>query len=128
MATPRKAPADRKPRQVRRPTVVAPEPRGLVEITSTPEGEEAAPIPVFSIDGEIHTMPATIPASLALEALDRFRHEGEMAATAWMLEEVLGTESYDTLKGCKWLTGDQLQGIMEKVTEHVMGELEPSGK
>jgi hypothetical protein len=121
-------PADRKPRQPRRRPIVAPKAQGLVEIVSAPEGEEAPPIAVFSIDGEVHTMPSRVPASMALEALDMFRHQGEMAATAWMLEEVLGTESYDALKACRALTGEHLKAIMDKVTEHVMGNLEATGK
>jgi hypothetical protein len=120
-------PADRKRRTVR-PAVAVPDTRGLVEIVSIPDGDEAEPIPVFSIDGEVHTMPARFPASMALEALDRMRHEGEIPATAWMLEEALGTESYQALKSCRALTGDHLKAIMERVTNHVMGELEITGK
>lgn len=125
--TTRKAPADRKP-SARRPAVAAPDTRGLVEIVSVPEGDEAEPIPVFSIDGEVHTMPARFPASMALEALDRMRHEGEISATAWMLEEAMGTESYQALKSCRALTSEHLKAIMDRVTNHVMGELEITGK
>jgi hypothetical protein len=104
--------------------VVAREPRSLVEITSVPEGDEPEPIPVFAIDGETYTMPAVISASFALEVLDRMRTDGEMAVTGWMLEEVLGTEAYEALKGCKGLNTDQLKAIMDHVSEHVMGALE----
>lgn len=127
MSTPRKAPADR---LSKRAPVTANQHAhpGLVEITSRPDEDVAEPIPVFAIDGVLHTMPAAVPASITLQALDRFRHEGEIAATAWMLEEVLGTESYTALKECRWLTSDQLAGIMDKVNTHVMGALESTGK
>lgn len=124
MAGSTRPPRARSARKVARPVPASARP--LVEIDSAAE-PDVEPIPVFSLDGQIFTMPGYVPASFSLEALERFRTDGEMAATAWMLEEMLGTEAYTALRGARSMSADQLRQIMDRVNEHVMGALE-SGK
>jgi hypothetical protein len=108
--------------------VVAKEPRSLVEIVSTPEDPEDEGIPVFSIDGVLYCMPSMVESSLALEMLDQVRHTDEMSATAWMLEQVLGTEAYQALKSARGMKPEQLNAIIDHVVDHAMGGLEGMGK
>lgn len=122
----RKVPADRKPSAARRraATVAPPVSRSLVEIVTNPEEDEDEGIPVFAIDGEVYTMPSVISASFALGVIDRMRTESEDQIIGWMLEEVLGAEAYDALKGCKSLKPEHLRDIMRHVSEHVNGAME----
>lgn len=125
MAAPRKAANPRSGRATVRP-IKASE-RSLTEIIST-DVEEVDSIPVFSIDGQVYSMPGAISVSFALEAIDVMGQRGELAAMAWLLPEVLGQEAYDALKTCKALKPEQLKSIMDRVSEHVMGQLEDLGK
>ncbi len=113
-------PQDHKPKAGKK----AIQPRTLVEIVTTDEVEEDEGIPVFSLDGTVFTMPTVVSASVSLQALHMARTEGQEAAMSWVMEEVLGTEAYDTLRTCKALTGPQLTAIMEAVEEHVLGQVE----
>jgi hypothetical protein len=99
------------------------EPRSLIEIVTT----DAAPvemIPLFSIDGEVYSIPGEVGAGMALNVLDRARRDGMESAMSWALEAMLGTDSYRALLDCKTLTITQLEQIMEAVQLHVMGGTE----
>lgn len=128
MAAPRKTTASRRtktPGSIRagRPTIVkSKEPRSLVELTSATADEDEG-IPVFSVDGEVYTMPSVISANFALEVLDRLRTESETQLIGWMLEEVLGEEAYAALRAIPNLKPEQLSAIMDHVSEHVHGAL-----
>ena len=85
-------------------------------------------IPLFSIDGTAYTIPARFDPIMALRALDMARRRGEEIMLSWLLEEALGEEGYQALLGCSSVTTGQLQALMEKVSEQVMGALEePAG-
>lgn len=118
---PRKPQARKAPRK--RPIVTSAEPRSLVELTSAAPDVEDEGIPVFSVDGTVYTMPSTISAALALELLDRLRTESEEQLIGWLLEEVLGTETYETLRSIPHLTTAQLSAIMNHVSDHVQGAM-----
>lgn len=81
-------------------------------------------IHVFSIDDTDYFMPKYVPASLALQVLDKMRTTNENAALAWVLEKVLGTEAYQALLNCPTLSAADLKRVMKVVTEHVLGQLE----
>lgn len=121
MAAPR-APQDHK-------TKAAPaEPRAqasLVELVSEEiDGTELDAIPLFSIDGETYSMPATVSAATSLKALDIARRQGQAESISWVLEEVIGSEGYNALMNFKSLKPSQLQAIITVVTGHVMGSME----
>jgi len=116
------APRKARSPKARRPIVLPAEARSLVEIVTTSEQEDEG-IPLFSIDGVVYTMPSIISAAIALEMLDRLRTESEQQLIGWMLEEVLGTETYNVLKSCDAMTPEQLRAIMDHVSDHVLGSL-----
>lgn len=128
MAAPRKARPGTNPRSGRATVrAIKAAERSLVEIVSTdiPEVDE---IPVFKLDGVLYTMPGSISAAFALEAIDMMAEKGEMQMLAWLMPRVIGDEAYTALKTCDALTGEQLKAIMDLVGEHVMGQLEDMGK
>jgi hypothetical protein len=84
-------------------------------------------IPLFSIDGQTYTIPARFDPIIALRALDMARRRGEEIMFSWLLEEALGEEGYQALLGCSSVTPSQLQALMEKVSDQVMGALEEPG-
>jgi hypothetical protein len=125
VATPR-VPQDRKARAPRKATTtkVSPSgPRSLVEIVTTDQPEVEL-IPLFSIDGEVYSIPAEVSASMALRVLDTARREGMEAAMSGALEELLGPDAYQALLHCKSLTTDHLEAIMAGVQGHVLGGLD----
>lgn len=127
MAAPRKVRESANPRSGRSPvrTIKAAE-RSLIEIVTSEE--DADEIPVFSIDGEVYTMPASIPAGIALQAIDVLRESGEMAAGVWMITQVVGEGAYEALKTSPAVTVQNLKDILDRVNDHVMGQMEDSGK
>jgi hypothetical protein len=112
-----KAPEDHKAKAIK------PAPRSLIEIVTTdlPEIEQ---VPLFSIDGQVFSIPAEVDASMALRVLDAARRSGMEAAMSGALEELLGEESYQALLNCKGLTKENLEQIMALVQEISLGGLE----
>jgi hypothetical protein len=84
-------------------------------------------IHVFTYQGEDFYMPAYVPPALGLQALHRFRTEGEALAVSWLLERVLGSRAYTVLIGAEDVTKDQLLQVMRNVQAHVMGSVENEG-
>lgn len=98
-------------------------PRPLIEI-STAENDEPDSIPLFSIDGEVYSMPGRVPPAVAIQALEIVADQGMEAAIPFMLKEALGSEGYQALRNCRAMTGAQLEAIMEVVQQHVMGSMD----
>lgn len=119
MASPR-TPQDRKAKVVK---AEARPPASLVEIVTTDE-QDVELIPLFSIDGQVYSIPGEVSASMALRMLDSARRQGMEAATSEVLEELLGSEAYQALLRCRSLTVDHLERIMAAVQVHVLGDLE----
>lgn len=97
-------------------------PAPVVITTDTEANEER--LPVFSIDGVEYTMPAEVPASMALRVLDTIRRLGQEAAVSYLLEEVLGPEAYQALLNCRTLKPEQLKAVVAVVQDHVLGAVE----
>lgn len=89
-----------------------------------PFAEEEPRVTLFTIDGQEHTVPESFPPVFALKALDVARKQGEEIMMSWILEEALGAESYAALLECRGVTSAQLRGLMESVSERVLGALE----
>jgi hypothetical protein len=117
----RPTPQDRRPRKAAAST--KPAPRSLVEIVTT-DAPEAELVPLFSIDGQVYSIPAEVSASMALRVLDEARRSGMEAAMSGALEELLGAEAYQALLHCTSLTTAHLEAIMDAVQGHVLGGLE----
>jgi len=93
------------------------------------EGNEApAREPLFEIDGTVYTIPVTVGAEVALEAMERSRVEPDTAVTAWCVEQVIGKEAWKALRAVKNLPKETVMGIMEICRERVMGGMEDQGK
>jgi len=96
----------------------------LVSITTGgPKDEDT--IPVFSIDGEMYTMPKTVSAGFLIETMHKLRDHSMEAVLSWMLEYAVGSAGYQALrKHGDDISVDQLKGIMDVVSEHVLGQME----
>lgn len=92
-------------------------------IETADEPAEVEQTHLFSIDGVEYFMPAELPPSVGLQAMEMVRSEGELVANAWMLEEVLGAEAYHALIACRDLTKVQMRQIADIVADQVMGAL-----
>jgi hypothetical protein len=100
----------------------------MIEIDTTAELDDVPAIPVFSIDGKEYGMPGVIPGNMALRVLELIRTEGEVQAMAWAVPAVLGEEAWGALLDCPTIRKSQVEAIMAVVGEHVMGEVEDTGK
>lgn len=90
--------------------------------------KEPEKIEVFSIDEVAYYIPKTVRRGLSLKYLKMKREQGSSVAIAFLLEEVLGTETYDILSDYDELTDDDLAKVTKLVMSVVMGGLEgPKG-
>lgn len=94
-----------------------------IDLDSVPEITNAETIHVFTLAGTEYHMPAVIGGNLALQVLDRIAKQGEAAAIAWALEEVMG-KGYQALLNHKALRQEDLKAILDGVQTHIMGALE----
>jgi hypothetical protein len=125
MVPPRARPAtqDRLPKASLKDAVQVPD---IIEIESTPEPE---PIPIFRLDGVLWSIPGRVPAGLTLQVMEDMGTIGEQAAMVRALRELMGEDAYAALKGCRYLTPDQLGAVMDKVMDQITGAVEAaSGK
>lgn len=82
--------------------------------------------PLFSIDDATYTVPVEVPPYIALQAMERTRMEGEVAASAWLLERLIGGDAYRALITCKYIQRTDILAIQEVVRKKVFGALEDS--
>lgn len=124
MATPRKSTASR-----RRPASPGKPATELVELFTTDDADVEM-VPLFSIDGVEHYIPAEPNAVMALRFIDRVKNGvDEYTAMGELLEELLGPESYQALMEFKGrMTPKQLLTLMGAAQAAVMGLAEgPKG-
>lgn len=81
-------------------------------------------VPIFYIGDTEYTVPAAIPAGVALEYLRVSAAVGPDAASGVILTRVLGEDAYMALEQARGLTGDQLMQIVQLVVDRAMGSLE----
>lgn len=82
-------------------------------------------------DGETQEfwVPKRRMASLALKYMRKVRDDGDDVATAWLLEEVLGTPAYEDLMEDDQLSEDELMQVFAIVQNAVMGATgDPKGR
>jgi len=85
-------------------------------------------IPIFYIGDQEYSVPAVIPAGVALEYLRVAAAAGPDAASGVILTRVLGEEAYMALEQARGLTGEQLQQIVQLVVDRAMGAMESEGE
>jgi hypothetical protein len=117
----RQAAAARK-RAAAKPTPAVDEEYELVELSSTIEDEER--VPLFSIDGEVYTVPKTVPQGFALEFVRLGREYGETVAAVRLLERLLGKEAYAALEQCPTLDDVKMQKIIDMAQKIAFGRAE----
>ena len=128
--TPRQTPAKRRTtssprRKPAAPLAVVDDDYELVELSSTVEEEER--VPLFSIDGDVYTIPKSVPQGLALEFLRIAREHGENVAAGRLLERLLGPEAYTALEQCPSLDDEKMQKIMDMAQKIAFGKAEVKG-
>lgn len=90
---------------------------------------EAEQIELFSIDGKSYTIPNKPRLNVALKTLKLVRTQGEEAASAFMLEAVIGEEAFEALTEYDDLDAETFQQIILAAQKIVFGGLEaPKGK
>lgn len=97
---------------------------------STRSGDvPAGRVPLFYIDDVEYTIPDRVSANVALKYMRMVRVSGVDAASAWLLEEVLGDDAYTALMNYDGLTVTHLEQIGRAINDLVMGATEvPKGK
>jgi hypothetical protein len=126
--TARTAPAKRRttasPRKKTPAPAVAPSDSeyALVELSSTPTKDER--VGLFSIDGEVYTIPKVVPQGIALEFLRISREFGENIAAQRLLERLLGPEAYEALEQCPSLDDTAMQRIIDMAQKIAFGKAE----
>lgn len=94
-----------------------------IELTSTPNAEIET-VELFSIDGQSYSIPKKPRVNLALRYLKMAREEGADAASAYLLEQLVGPAAYDALMNYEDLTSETLGAIMEAAQKVTLGGLE----
>jgi hypothetical protein len=109
-------------RAAAKPAPVVDEEFELVELSGTVEEEERTPL--FSIDGEVFTVPKFVPQGISLEFVRLGREYGESVAAVRLLERMLGPESYTALEQCPTLDDVKMQKIMDMAQKIAFGKAE----
>lgn len=100
----------------------------IIKITTSTDSAPEPREPLFSIDDTEYTVPVEVRATMALEAMERTRTQGEPAATAWLMAELLGEEGWRALRTSRAVSKADLRTIMEICRQKVFGVLEEEGK
>lgn len=94
----------------------------LVELSSeVPEDDR---VPLFSIDGEVYTVPKFVPEGISLEFVRLNREHGESVAAVRLLERMLGTKAYEALEQCPTLDKPKMQKILDMAQKIAFGQAE----
>lgn len=85
-------------------------------------------VPLFYIGEEEYTVPARLPAGMALEYLRVAREHGVDSAASALLTRALGEKAYMALESSRGLTEEQLDRIVQTVVDLAMGRVKREGK
>lgn len=117
-----------------RPALPAGDDDEIIGIALPDPDAEPERVPLFAIGDEVHTMLKDPPLSLALTAMDIQRQRASSSpediadarglAEAYVMQEMLGEDSYRALLASRTLTAAQYRAITERVTKRVLGALE----
>lgn len=92
-----------------------------VELDSSRPAPERDVFQIFSIDGVPYYAPTAPTANVELTYLYKVRHEGELLAGAYLIEELVGHEGYVALMNYAPLTREDLERIVKVLFEAVQG-------
>lgn len=94
----------------------------MIELKST--GVEVPREVIATVDGVELTVPKEFSASFALRYVDVISRAGLDSGSAWLLENALGVEGYNTLLGFQELTAENLAELMAILQGKVTGAME----
>jgi hypothetical protein len=140
-ATNRPAAAEKRAPTRRAPAKPKPDPAKTAEPETELGGEGAAPpadivaadaltitttpwipsrrVVIFYVDGKPYSVPETPPANWALNYMDAIRRHGELIASTWLMETMLGTEGYNVLRSNRDMTDEQLAQVVVKIQDQL---------
>lgn len=140
-ATNRPAAAEKRAPTRRAPAKPKPDPAKTAEPETELGGEGAAPpadivaadaltitttpwipsrrVVIFYVDGKPYSVPETPPANWALNYMDAIRRHGELIASTWLMETMLGTEGYNVLRSNRDMTDEQLAQVVVKIHDQL---------
>jgi len=140
-ATNRPAAAEKRAPSRRAPAKPKPDPAKTAEPETELGGEGAAPpadivaadaltitttpwipsrrVVIFYVDGKPYSVPETPPANWALNYMDAIRRHGELIASTWLMETMLGTEGYNVLRSNRDMTDEQLAQVVVKIQDQL---------
>lgn len=136
MASPRSAtaasarPARKRAAAPPRAAAAAKPKTALLELFTEQDATEIEMVPLFSIDGVEHCIPAEPDAGMALRFIHQMKQGAdEYTAMGELLEDLLGPESYQALMDFKGrMTPAQLIQLFQAAQAAVMGLVEvPKG-
>lgn len=79
-----------------------------------------------TVEDHEYWIPKTVPANLALVYLKAVAERGDVVAAWLMIEALLGSDAVDALIASDDLTEDDLNSILEVVSNKAMGATEKS--
>lgn len=92
----------------------------LIELPSAEESGEREMKPLFTLDGEVYSIPEKVSAGLSLAYLRIQAEQGPDAAIYYITREMLGDEVYETLENHPSLETEHLEKVMEAIETHVL--------
>jgi hypothetical protein len=81
--------------------------------------DDAERVPIFELDGVVYDIPVVERADLALEYMGRVEEVGLEAAQAWMIRTTVGEAGFQALRDTVGLSGDDWQGILDRIQKVV---------
>lgn len=102
-------------------------PNGEPILTDEQRASVRPTVPLFELDGHEFRVPAQPSAAILLRFM-RDARVNELAASANLLEELLGREGFDALANHEALTGPQLQAIIQAASALMMGRTDGGPK
>lgn len=91
---------------------------------SSEEVPETTRMPLFYLDDKQYDITMPFPVNLSLQYLRMARTEGENIATGWLMEQVLGVETFEALMNYKGLKASHLKKIGHLVSNLALGAVE----
>lgn len=96
-----------------------------VELPAPSEQTDDIPtVVLFSIGGQEYRIPEKPKVNIALKYLVAVERDGEDAAAAMLLRNLLGDEGFEGLADYDDLTADQFEAVMKAAQKHALGALE----
>lgn len=86
--------------------------------------EKVEHIHIFTLGGVKYTVPAQVPASLAVEMLARTAEDGAEETMWWVFNEVLGEDAVEALRSYPGLTMKHLGAIFAACEQIITGSFD----